>query len=266
MLKIKRFLKPVGMILGILAIVVALGFVEHSSERRPVTALDVEVDQPADVQFIDADAVRALVLENGDGLIGSAMGEVEMTAIEERLRSLACVSDADVYHTLDGTMHVRVKQRLPIVRVFNADGSNFYIDRDGWSMPPTDTYTPRVLVVTGELYEPFREGEHLVTATDTLKAHTRSDEILALARTITADPFWNAMIDQAVVDLNGEFELIPRIGGQRIAVGNGTDLEARLDKLRLFYAKGIPQVDWRRYARIDVRFADQIVCTKRMTP
>jgi cell division protein FtsQ len=266
MRKLKRFLKPVALVLATLAVVVALGFVERSSGRRPVTALEVKVDSPEGVRFIDEAAVRQLVLESGEGVIGSPVGDVEMTAIEEQLRGLACVSDADLYHTMDGTLHVRVKQRLPIVRVFNSDGSSFYIDRDGWSMPPSDTYTPRVLVVSGQLAEPYREGEHLVNASDSLNAATRSDDILGLARTLSADPFWNALVDQVVVDANGDFELLPRIGGQRVAIGDGTDLERRLQKLRLFYEKGIPQTDWRRYARIDVRFADQIVCTKRTTP
>ncbi|MBL8002238.1 MAG: hypothetical protein JNL05_09780 [Flavobacteriales bacterium] len=264
--KFKRLLKPLALVLGTIGVVVALGFVERSSERRPITAIDVVVDSPEGVQFIDAAAVRELVLAGGDGVIGRPVGEVELTAIEGRLRDLACVSDAAVYHDLDGTLHVQVKQRLPIVRVINADATSFYIDRDGWSMPPSATYTPRVLVVTGALSEPFAEGEHLVTASDSLRWSTRSDEILTLARTITADPFWNALIDQVVVTAEGEFELIPRVGGQRVAVGDGTDLARRLAKLKLFYAQGIPQTDWRRYARIDVRFADQVVCTKRTTP
>ena len=51
-----------------------------------------------------------------------------------------------------------------------------------------------------------------------------------------------------------------------MAVGDGSDLDRRLAKLKLFYTEGIPQADWRRYTRIDVRFADQVVCTKRTTP
>jgi cell division protein FtsQ len=266
MLKIKRLLKPMAVVLGTLGIVAVLGFVERSSDRRPVTDLEVVVDSPEGVRFIDADTVRSLVLADGHGVIGRPVGEVEMSVIEERLRALACVSDATVYHTLDGTLHVSVKQRLPIVRVFNADGTSFYIDRDGWAMPPSSTYTPRVLVVSGALDEPYRTGEHLVHAHDSIAAVTHSDEILVVARTITADPFWNAMIDQVVVTPDGGFELLPRIGGQRVAIGDGSDLPHQLTKLKLFYEKGIPQADWRRYARIDVRFADQIVCTKRTTP
>jgi hypothetical protein len=31
-----------------------------------------------------------------------------------------CVAKAEVYHTMDGVLHVRVQQREPIVRVFNS--------------------------------------------------------------------------------------------------------------------------------------------------
>lgn len=266
MLKIKHLLKPMAVVLGTLGIVAMLGFVERSGERRPVTELAVVVDSPEGVRFIDVDTVRALVLADGHGVIGRPVGEVEMSVIEARLRDLACVSDAAVYHTLDGTLHVNVKQRLPIVRVFNADGTSFYIDRDGWAMPPSTTYTPRVLVVSGALNEPYRTGEHLVHTNDSLALVTHSDEILLVARTITADPFWNALIDQVVVGADGGFELLPRVGGHRVAIGDGSDIASQLTKLKLFYEKGLPQTDWRRYARIDLRFADQIVCTKRTTP
>jgi cell division protein FtsQ len=87
-----------------------------------------------------------------------------------------------------------------------------------------------------------------------------------LALQIGGDPFWSAMIDQIVVTVDGEFQLVPRIGGQRVLIGDGSQLEQRLAKLKLFYEKGIPLADWRRYERIDLRFADQIVCTKRTTP
>jgi cell division protein FtsQ len=130
-----------------------------------------------------------------------------------------------------------------------------------------------VMVVTGALFEPFAQGTpvDLLHMPDSLTHATHSDEVFALARTITADPLWNALIDQAVIDANGEFDLIPRIGGNRVKVGalsgTGTDacatLTARLDKLKTFYEQGIPQSDWRMYSTIDTRFADQVVCTKR---
>ena len=131
-------------------------------------------------------------------------------------------------------------------------------------MPMSENYTARVLVVTGQLFEPFANGAPVnVLSNDSLRLATRSDDIYAIAKTITKDQFWNALFDQAVVDANGGFELIPRVGAQTIRIGDGADLPRCLNKLMTFYHGGMPQADWRKYSVIDLRFADQIVCTRR---
>jgi len=278
--KIQRLLRPAGIILGALVIVGLLAFSARSTNTTPVKVLAVEVDAPEGVHFIDDNAVREQVLAASEAVIGAPIGDVDLVAIEEGLRHIGCVAKANVYHTMDGTLHVKVKQREPVVRVINADGSSFYIDREGWTMPLSENYTARVLVVTGALFEPFAQlpPMDLNAISDSLRQLTRSEEIFQLASTVAIDPVWNALFDNATVDAVGEFELVPRIGGQRVKVGRlmGTSsdartstneirelLTARLDKLRAFYEQGMPQSDWRMYSTIDTRFADQVVCTRR---
>lgn len=263
--KLKRLLRPVLMALGAVAVLAALGFVEVSADRTPVKDLQVTIDTRQGVHFIDEDAVRRQVLGHADGVIGTAMGRVDVVGIERQLRGIGCVAGANVYRTMDGTLHVRVQQREPIARVINADGSGFYIDSEGFTMPLSDAWTARVLVVTGQLFEPFGRGEvtDLTHLDDSLAAITHGRAIYEVARTLHADPLWNALFEQAVVDADGGIELIPRIGAQRVRIGDGSRLAQRLAKLRTFYAQGIPQADWRRYSVIDLRFDDQVVCTKR---
>lgn len=267
MKNMKRFLRPVGIALAVIGVMVGLGFVERTADRAPITDLQVVVDGAEGVHFIDEQAVRREILDQGIAVMGSATRDVDVTGIEERLKSIPCVAKAEVYHTMDGRLHARVKQRVPVVRVFNQDGSSFYIDKEGWTMPTSPNYTARVLVVTGHLNEPGAvNGVYSVFASDSLEERFRSDDIHRLAMFISADPFWNALIDQVVVTSDGEFELIPRVGAQRVLIGDGSALSERFGKLRIFYDKGIPKADWRRYARIDLRFADQVVATKRTTP
>ncbi len=267
MKKLKKFLRPVGIAIAVLGVMLALGFVERTADRTPINDLQVIVDGVEGIHFIDEHAVRREVLDQGIAVMGSPTAEVDVTRIEKRLRSIPCVAKAEAYHTMDGTLHVKVKQREPIVRVFNSDGTSFYIDREGWTMPTNANYTARVLVVTGQLNEPGAEdGVYSVLANDSLRNFFRSDDIHRIATFIGKDPFWSALIDQVVVNADGEYELIPRVGAQRVLIGDGTALDQRFEKLRIFYDKGIPKADWRRYARIDLRFDDQIVCTKRTTP
>ena len=267
MMKLKKFLRPAAIAVALIGVMLALGFVERTADRTPISELQVLVDGVEGMHFINEQAVRREVLDQGVAVMRSPTAEVDVTSIEDRLRSIPCVAEAEVYHTMDGTLHVKVKQREPIVRVFNTDGNSFYIDREGWTMPTDPNYTARVLVVTGQLNEPgAANGVRSVFANDSLLDQFRSDDIHRLATFIGRDPFWNALIDQVVVNADGEFELIPRVGAQRVLIGDGTALDQRFEKLRIFYDKGIPKADWRRYARIDLRFADQIVCTKRTTP
>lgn len=264
---LKRYLRPAGIALGVIAVLAILGFVERTADSTPIVDLQVRVVGAEGVHFIDEATVRRQVLDQGTTVMGAASGDLDVRGIEQRLRNIPCVAQAEVYHTMDGVLHVKVAQRNPIVRVLNGDGTSFYIDEAGWVMPTSAEYTARVLVVTGALQEiGARDGVRSVFAHDSIMALSRTDEIHRLATFIRNDALWNALIDQVVVLPDGSFELIPRVGAQRIRIGDGSALEQRFAKLRLFYSNGIPLADWRRYDRLDLRFADQIVCTKRTTP
>src|SRR3546814_14882636 len=78
-------------------------------------------------------------------------------------------------------------------------------------MPHSANYTPRVLVASGHIDEPFHAGK------DSLETGLGND-ILKLARFIREDKFWNAQIGQVYVNSGQEIELIPRIGDHRILI------------------------------------------------
>ncbi len=264
--KWRHILRTAAKIAAGTAVLAALGFVEHRSDSMPVRDIAVEMDMGSGMHFIDKDALRQEVVKGAGPVIGTPIDKVDETGIEQRLRAIPCVAEADVYHTMDGILHVRARQREPIVRVVNADGSGFYIDKDGWTMPLNENYTARVLVVTGQLAEPFANCApvNVAAGRDSLLTGTHSRAIHAMARTMQADPLWCALFTQAVMDAEGDITLVPNVGMLRVRVGDGTMLAARLEKLRSFFAEGIPQTDWRRYSAIDLRFDDQVVCTKRI--
>lgn len=265
MSKAKRIMRAAAKVAAGAAVLAALGFVERSGNSAPVRDIQVEMQAAGDMHFTDADALRQEVANGAGPVIGTPMDNVDEAAMEQRLRAIPCVAEADVYHTMDGVLHVRVRQREPIVRIVNADGSGFYIDREGWTMPLDPNYTARVLVVTGQLAEPFAACApvNVAAGNDSLVLHSHSRAIHAMATTLGQDPFWNALFTQADLDAEGNITLIPAVGLMRVRIGDGTRLQQRLAKLRLFYEQGIPQADWRKYDAVDLRFDDQVVCSKR---
>lgn len=259
----KKWLRPAAYIGGAVVLLAALGFVEATNDKAVCNELVIDVDGRSDMHFIDDDAVRAEV--NGVAQVtGMALDELPIKAIEDSLSTLSSVAEADAYHTLDGKLHVRVRQREPIVRVIDADGRSFYIDKDGWTMPVSTNWTARVPVAVGTVLEPATStGVRNVHAADSSATASRAALVYKVAQFLGNDPFWNAMIDQIVVRPDGQLELIPRVGPRRVLVGFGDKLPLHLAKLNVFYERGIANGDWRRCDRIDLRFADQVITTNR---
>jgi cell division protein FtsQ len=265
MSKHKAFLRIVAMLLLGGAAMLALGFVARGGDRTPVRDIAVELDATAGVHFLDKDQLLTQVTTAAGPVIGTPVYRLDEAAMERSLRAIPGIARAEVYHDLDGVLHVKAEQRVPLLRVINADGSGFYIDRNGHTMPLSDVFTARVPVFTGQINEPFARCApvDLLHLPDSLALSSRSPAMYRLALILHADPLWQALFQQVVTDADGGFELVPSIGLARVRIGNGEQAEQRLRKLRAFYAQGIPQTDWRRYSAIDLRFNDQVVCTKR---
>jgi cell division protein FtsQ len=58
-------------------------------------------------------------------------------------------------------------------------------------------------------------------------------------------------------------ELIPRLGQHRILLGDTTDLRDKLDRMRTFYLQGLNNTGWDKYELINLKYKNQVVCTKR---
>lgn len=260
---LRNWMRPAAYILGACALLGVLGFVEATNGSTVCTELVIDVDGRADMHFIDAEAVREKV--NAEAPVtGMPLEEIPVNAIENSLREVPFVATADAYHTLDGKLHVRVRQREPIVRVIDATGRSFYIDAEGWTMPVSPNWTARVPVAVGSILEPVTDsGVRNVLVTDSTAAGSRALLVYNVAMTLRDDPFWNAMMDQIAVAPDGRMELIPRVGPRHVIIGFGEQLPARLAKLKVFYNQALANNDWRRYDRIDLRFTDQVIASQR---
>ena len=132
-------------------------------------------------------------------------------------------------------------------------------------MRVTNRYTARVMVITGHL--PARYSSSLdLTQQRPVDEMSGSEillrELFILANHIDQDPFLKAWIDQIFVTRNGNFELIPKNGAHVIEFGDTTNMAGKFEKLLFFYQNGLTQVGWEKYRRINLKFNNQVVCSK----
>ncbi|MBU0488805.1 MAG: hypothetical protein KKA07_10745 [Bacteroidetes bacterium] len=259
----KRTIKIIALILSLIGVIVLLSFVDRSSDHKEVHEVKIKIDSAGGNRFVTENIIWQKIVSMGDSLKGIPFGEIDFPRIEKVLTNIPSVENAEVFAYITGDVKIDVKQRHPIVRVHNNFGERFYIDGNGRMMDLSDNYTAPVVIALGNINEHFVANRILdASASDTIIEKSKLTQIYILARFLEENPFWEAQTDQILVNSDGELELYPRVGGHTILLGDVSDLEEKFYRLMVFYKKGLSMVGWDKYRLINLKFRNQIVCTK----
>lgn len=207
--------------------------------------LQVVVKDSLDKHFVSESDLVSILKKADLNPIKKPMDAINTEKIETELKKNEMIARIEAYKTPSGIVKLEVEQKMPILRVISPRG-NFYVDNLGTTMPVSHRYVADVPVVSG-----YVEKELAVT------------DLYKFALFLQENVFWNSQIEQIYVHPDSEVELIPRVGNHRIVLGSFADFEEKLDNLRLFYDKVIPKTGWEKYSIINLKYKDQIVCTKR---
>jgi len=234
-------------------LVVLMSFV--SSKKNTVAITNVKILIPGADNFIEREEIDAVLKQSQGSLIGRKLEEVNLQDIEKKIKSNPYIAMATVYADMDGVIHIEIKQRQPVLRVINANGQDYYIDRNGLKMPVSPNFTADVLVANGNVME------HFTGRVDTLITKLARD-LYETALFIKKDTLWDAQIEQLFVNDKADIELIPRVGNQRIILGSADSLQVKMRNLLAFYKQAMPKVGWDTYKTINIKYTNQVVCIK----
>ncbi len=246
---------------------VSLAFVSSRSHQVSCSSINIIIADSIENQFITKAEILKTLERHYSNLIGIPLKMINTHEIEDHLTSMQALKRVDAYKTLDGKLTIRVEQRKPMMRVINRYGQSYYIDIEGEIVPLSSKYTSHVLVVNGNIIEPFEIGSKVRVmdwAGDVMNEHTPLIcRLYDFARYVTNNNFWNAQISQVYVNSPTNIELIPRVGPHTVILGSLDGYEKKLEKLKLFYERALPEEGWNKYKEINLKYRNQIVCTKR---
>lgn len=250
-----------------LSTVFLLGFAEKTHRETILQGIVVSIDRTGENFFVNEKQVETLVSNFGYVAGNTYIDSVDISKLETTLEGNPFINDSEVYTTLNGTLRIDVEQRKPILRIFSQNGESFYIDENGWVMPLSPLFTSRVPIANGNIQSNLASvvNKNIAALADT-SSNFMVKQLGALFKTveyISNDPFWKAQFNQLFVNADREIELIPRVGDHRIIIGNEEDLAEKLNKLMVFYEKGLSKTGWNEYSVINLKFKNQVVCSKR---
>ncbi len=260
----KAVLKILPVLLITVYLVIAFGFT--AGERRSVICNDINVviKDSLNIGFYTKNDIKEVIANSGFGLQGYPVTAINTRDMEKLFYDMPYIRKVNIYVTMQGSLTVKAIQREPVVRIFTGESRSYYLDAEGYIMPESRRFTPFVLVANGY----FPGGNEISNAghidnIQNKKKYKAWFDVLELVKYINKDDFWRSQVVQIYFNRQGKFELIPRVGAHMIILGDVTDMEEKLNKLRSLYLKGFPVEGWNTYEKIDLRYKNQVVCTKR---
>lgn len=227
-------------------------FAGVKNNSRKVEDVKVEITDQEGIFFTDQLEVLDLMTDkSADYVIGVEMGDLDPKILEERVEANPFVKDAQVYRDLKGNLKVKVEQSKPIARVFVDGKKDKYIDTDGRVLPVNAKHTARVPLIETAFDFVWKEN---------MNESKYGEQVFELLTFIEKDEFWKAQIAHIYIKKDGEIDMYPQVTKQVIEFGKPEDLEGKFSKLMTFYKEILPKKGWNAYDRVNLKFANQIIC------
>jgi cell division protein FtsQ len=223
-------------------VIFLFSFTSNRNENRKLNK-SVVIFVGNDAPFVRQETVNKLLIENKKDVSSIQKVNLDLNRLETTLDEQEMIEKSDVFVSIDGVLHAVVKQKTPIARIFDDNGS-FYIDYEGNRMPLSTNFTARVPLVSGGINK------------------KNNEDLSDLFRLIYDDAFLRKNIIGIQIMPNGSLKMLNRNFDYQIDFGSMINVERKFKNYKAFFQKAVLDSSLYKYKKIDLRFTEQVVCTK----
>lgn len=245
---------------------IVMGFVNSESDEIICNHVEIKMMDTIRHNFIFVSDIREILDSYDAGLQGYPVDKINLRKLEEMMQEIPYVKNAEVYSSISGKLNIDIYQRDAMIRIKPEESRGFYIDNDGYFLPLSERSSARTILATGDIAYPADLNEHpsiLSFSPDQRLAFKNLIELHEFARYLSRHPLWSKQIVQVYLNQQGEYEIIPRVGAHQILMGSMENYEEKLRNLEMLYKQGLPKYGWNSYDIINIKYSNQVICTKR---
>jgi len=237
-----------------------MSFVDGKKKDVICKKVNISIDYGNSPKFIFEQKIGADIDLLEGKITGKPANLIRIERIESFLKTNPFVKKADVFTSTDGVMFIDIIQKKAVVRVINSQNQSLYLDEDGSPLPFEFSLPYRLIPVTGNIGFSYENASDTTDREFYAANKMLMHKLVHLANAIRNDAFMEALTEQIYVEDMNHFELIPKLGGHIIALGNTDRLEEKFSNLLAFYNEGIEKIGWENCNEISLKNKNQVVC------
>lgn len=259
----KKFFQILFWLVILLGVAAAVAFAELSHRETVCQGFELLVEDENIDPLIESSQIKARVLNITDTLIGRKMIDIDLHKISDILEEIPWIAYSDIQTSISGSLKIEVGLRRAVMRVVNHSGVTYYIDSEGWLIPVNQGHPGRVIIANGNIKDGIQDIAGKKIHVSEMSAGSIVNGLFEFAMYIDRSPFLKRLVAQAWVNKEGEVEITPVLGKYTVKFGGFDDMKAKFDKLETFYREGAAKAGWIAYRSIDLRYRNQIICSKK---
>ncbi len=217
--------------------------------NAPLKGVKIHLNDDEVYSYLQKDDINRLLIENKRiDITQMSIKNANLEALEQVALSHPWIAATSLYIDNGRYLNIEVVQRVPVARVYEEDGLNYYIDSTLNVMPPAVGYAYPVVVFTG-----------VPAIKDTLSILAMQRKILYLANFIARDTFWSKQIVQVQMNEKHQFSFATLVGNQIVTIGDTSHLATKFENLYTFYKQVNNTIGWEKYTHINLSYTNQVV-------
>ena len=254
----KALIVILDLALAVYLVLAMTSFNKPDETAKLCTKVSINIADENTNGFLSAKEIKRILEKNKLYPLEKHMQNINPRDIEDVLKTSSFVNTVQCYKTQNGHVCIQITQRLPVVRIMNVKGEDYYLDDEGGIMP-NSKYTSDLIIATGYINQGFAKSY-----------------LAPLTEVLMANEFWKNQIVQINILPDLGVELVPRVGEHIIFIGYLpqskddttrkvliTDyINKKLERLEKFYQYGLNTAGWNKYHYISLEFDNQIICKK----
>lgn len=240
-MRIKTIFASVSAVVVVIAMFGIAIWVSHLPKEMACERMEIQISDSAKHAFVSVDELYRTLNRNGLSPVGKKIDDISCQKIEDCLLQHDMIRTAQCFIHNDGTVRVRVTQRVPLLYVVGAEGA-YYVDTDRKIMPTRSTIKVDVPMFRGAV-----------------SPRAATEEYYDFVCWLKDDHYWSTRIARVHVRTPKDIVLVQNEVEGTIVLGELEGYEQKLSKLRKLYVSGFDVIGYKPYKEYDLRFEGQVV-------
>ena len=255
---VKKILSILVWVITAGGIVTLFIFSRSNYLSTPLKSISINIEGANGHEFVDIDTLLSEIGNICHISSRNAIGNIDMLQIERHLNNNPWIEKSTAFIGLDSVLHINAKEYEPALRVFNKSGKSMFVTEQGDVFPTSKTYTPRVLIASGNFDFPTD-----AKMADSIYQNSGIADALYIRQAIQKDEFLQSCIGQIYRNNASDFEITVNEVDAKVVLGDTCQVDSKLLKMKTFLKHKLGSEELDSYSKVNLKFKNQIVCTKK---